>query len=349
MLVFLVLFINLISFTKNIPEVELGDSSLKSFSLSTSYNFFFYYTVTAGIAELVFLENEYKINEVYYCSVSEYLPPTDETIRSCTFYYLPSYDSKSTSSGTEYYYKINPSGFYRYMIIKYSGKTYSGFIKAGAMLNNMENLPVDSNYDTKLPRTFGDGNTYFYSSISNPASDYIYFNLSQSAGDLTKTIEYCIADSNPKNYFIRTIRSCIFKSLDYYKTGNINSNHEYYYKVNIRSYNGYYIVGRYIYYANYDALYAKSSYHEFNYIPSTPSTPSTPGTPSTPSTSSKSLSTVAIVFIVIGSVVFVSIIIGIVCYICKKRATNNISFVPTQPAIVVSAPSYPLLEQNNMY
>ena len=62
-------------------------------------------------------------------------------------------------------------------------------------------------------------------------------------------------------------------------------------------------------------------------------------------------------FIVIAGVVFVSVIIIIICYCCKKRNSNNINYVqtqpavvvPEQPALVVQTPSYPLMEQNNMY
>ena len=70
-----------------------------------------------------------------------------------------------------------------------------------------------------------------------------------------------------------------------------------------------------------------------------------------------SISTLAIVFIVIAGVAFVSIIIVVLCYCCKRKAANNINYVPTQPAVVVpeqpalviQTPSYPLVEQNNMY
>ena len=54
----------------------------------------------------------------------------------------------------------------------------------------------------------------------------------------------------------------------------------------------------------------------------------------------KPLSTVAIVFIVIGSVIFVGIIIGLIVYCCKKRERQNLACAPIPSAVVVSPPNY---------
>ena len=59
---------------------------------------------------------------------------------------------------------------------------------------------------------------------------------------------------------------------------------------------------------------------------------------------SKPLSTVAIVFIIIGSLAFVGIIIGLIAYCYKRRESRNFANVPTQPAVMVSTPIYPSMD-----
>ena len=59
------------------------------------------------------------------------------------------------------------------------------------------------------------------------------------------------------------------------------------------------------------------------------------------------ISTVGIVFIVIGSAVFVGIIIGAIIYFYKKRKISKIADTLTQPDENASKSNFPLVEQNN--
>ncbi len=278
---------------------------------------------------IVLLDNGYNINNITYCNAYSY--PTKQVIDICYFHNLSSYDSKSTPLGTEYYYAKHIGSVKQYLIMRYSGKNVNGTIKASGVVAYMKKIEIDS-FGTSLTGDVN-GDTYFYSSIYS-GYEYIYFNLTDTSQYLNKTIYYCLTNDNPTDNYLRTIRSCSYSPLDYYKKGRTFVNDEYYYKVYTGSYYKYYVVVRYKYSSAFSSLYAQSSYHEFT-------------EPSKPTTNT-SFSTLSIVFIAIGGVALLGGMITIIYYYCGKRKVNNIANGPTQPAVVDSNPSIPFVQQNNM-
>ena len=213
-----------------------------------------------------------------------------------------------------------------YLIIKYSGSNSYGTIKArGSFSTLIQKISVGSNTDTTLKK-YDEIYNYFYASVGYPSYNYLYFYFDDPYTNLKDPIYICKTNNDPETYS-STIRDCYFSSL-YYDEKNPTSNYDYSYKVDISSYHGGYVIVKYSFRSSYDSLYVKALYK------------------------SNKLSTVAIVFIAIAGVVFVTIIIAILCYSCKRRAANNIAYVPTQPptivseqpALVVQTPSYPLVQ-----
>ena len=179
-----------------------------------------------------------------------------------------------------------------------------------------------------MPKTYND----FYTDISNPSSDYIYFNISDLNDNLNQPIYYCKTDKNPEYY--EPTSNCSLVILNYYDKKDSNGKYEYYYTVDTSSYRGTYIVVRYYVNHSSGSLYARSSYRD-------PSDHSR-----APSSSNKNLSTLGIVFIAIAAVAFIGIIITIVYYYCRKEENSNVSFIPNEPTVVISAPN--LVIENNI-
>ena len=255
-----------------------------------------------------------------------------QEINSCNFKsrYCDDYDYPGSSKG--YYYKI-PLSYSRsnYLIIKYSGSNNYGTIKArGSFSTFIEKIKVNISSDTSLTK-YSEIFNYFYGYIDYNKHDYVYFYFNDSYINLYDPIYYCKTDNNPEYYF-SIIRDCRFLSLSYDEK-NPTSNYNYSYKVDVSTFHGGYVIVRYSVGSSYNSLYVKGLYN----------------------ISSKSLSTLAIVFIVIAGVVFIGILITIICcFCCKRRAANNITYVPTQPATkilpktdeVIQTPTYPLVEKN---
>ena len=329
MKVLCLLFLVFKVYSFSLQYIPIGNTSLTPLTPSTDFDYFFFLAVWNRNTQIVLLDNGYKINNIRYCNAYSY--PTEQSIDTCLFYDLTSYDSKSTPLGTEYYYEKQIGSGTPYIIIRYSGKNVNGTIKASAVVAYIEKIETDS---FGIPLT-GDVNsdTYFYSSIYF-GYEYIYFNLTDTSQYINKTIHYCLTNDHPKNNYLRTIRSCSFSPLDYYKKGRTFVNDEFYYQVYTRSYYRNYVVVRYNYSSSSGSLYAQSSYQEFK-------------EPSKPTTNT-SLSTLSIVFIAIAGVALLGIMLTIICYYCGKRKANNIAYVPTKPAVVDSNPSIPLVQQNNM-
>ena len=129
---------------------------------------------------------------------------------------------------------------------------------------------------------------------------------------------------DPKKYPPKN--SC-FNRLSYSEK-NPNDHYNYSYIIDQSSYRGGYIIVKY-YVDSIDDAYYSLGARSLSY------------------SLSKPLSTVAIVFIVIGSVVFVGIIIGVIIYFYRKRKANKSSDTLTQPD-AASSPSNPFVEQNNI-
>ena len=298
----------------------MGSSSLKDLN-TPIFTDYFYFPIdsrsTYNTANLLLFIPSMGFENIYYCSTSSY--PSDETINSCTFTLI----NYVKSSGSLEYYKIPISSSASYIIIKYSGRNRYLTIKARSYF--MEKIPVNS-YDKTKISTFTDTDNYFYMKIGNPSHDYLYFNFINSDSTFDKTIYFCQTDNNPEY----DSPSCSFRPIDRYGQNYTYNNYENYYKADIRTYSGEYIIVKFQYNSksSYPTLYLKSSYNDFYHKP---------------------LSTVAIVLIVIGSVVFVGIIIIIIHCCYKKRAAYNSTHEVNQSAVVVSNnPDFPLMEKNNM-
>ena len=76
-----------------------------------------------------------------------------------------------------------------------------------------------------MPKTYND----FYTDISNPSSDYIYFNISDLNDNLNQPIYYCKTDKNPEYY--QPTSNCSLVILNYYDKKDSNGKYEYYYTV----------------------------------------------------------------------------------------------------------------------
>ena len=132
------------------------------------------------------------------------------------------------------------------------------------------------------------------------------------------------------------VNRCYFRSLSRYSHSSSSSTEDSYYSVRLENYNYQYIIVRYSG-NSYGRLYGRSSY---NYLYGSSSSSSSSSSPS-------KLSTVAIVFIVIGSVIFASVIIGLICYACKRRQDAETITYTNQSAIAISPT--PIIAPNNVY
>ena len=300
-------------------EVESSLTTLKSSNDQEHFYFSLNGYKSYSYIYLLISENLCDVYKIYYCDTTIY--PTEESIRSYTYYGVDYYYSQSTSSGKEKYYRIPIDSSKSYIIIKYYGTNSDGTIKARSTIYPfIFKVPVDSGPDLRFS-TLVNAYNYLYSSIGYPSSDYLYFYFYDPYFNLVDPIYYCITSYNPENY---PSPCSSFDSLSYYDK-KPNNNYAYSYRVDTSSYRGQYVILKYtVKYSNYVGI--KSSYTAYS-LP---------------------LSTVAIVFIVIGSVIFVGLIIFLIYYFCKKRNADNISYTPTQPGVATSTPTYPLMEQNNM-
>jgi hypothetical protein len=153
----------------------------------------------------------------------------------------------------------------------------------------------------------------FYATIFD-----LYFYLDDSSYGLTTPIEYCVTDSYPGN---SDSFSCNYKTLYTYSTsGSLK-----YFKVTSYYLSAYrYIVLKYTGSNPGGYLYAKASYDDIFDIVGT------------------TLSIVSIVCIVIGCIVFVSILITVLCCVFRRRRIyGGVGYVPPQPAVVITTPLNP--------
>ena len=326
------LFLIFITYSENsIQEIYLGCFRMETLKSSIMNDYFFFYTHLGKDENLLLIDDNYDMNDIYYCSVFIHTLPTESTIKNCSFNILYPYDSRNTSKGIEYYYNITSSSKYNYIIIRYSGSKYKGNIKACALYADIKKIPIGSFYETNITRI---ANTYafFYSSIEYPHPNYLYFNITDRDTQFDKSMHYCFSHSNPESNFFGTINRCDIFSLSYYnKTKNKYGLYEYYYKVDVSHYDTInIIIVKFGFCSSTRQLYAQNSYDEYGY---------------TPSSKTKPLSTLTIVFIVTGAAAFLGIIITVIFYYCRKKEVNNITYTPNEPAEGRAAPSpYPLMQ-----
>ena len=162
------------------------------------------------------------------------------------------------------------------------------------------------------------GDNYFYMDLFYATIFDLYFYLDDSSYGLTLPIEYCVTDSYPGN---SDSFSCNYKTLYTSSTsGSLK-----YFKVTSYYLSSYrYIVVKYTGSNPGGYLYAKASYDDIFDIVGT------------------TLSIVSIVCIVIGCIVFVSILITVLCCVFRRRRIyGGVGYVPPQPAVVITTPLNP--------
>jgi hypothetical protein len=183
------------------------------------------------------------------------------------------------------------------------------------LCSTMKRVYID---DSVYTLNTNSGDNYFYMDLFYATIFDLYFYLYDSSYGLTTPIEYCVTDSYPGN---SDSFSCNYKTLYTYSTsGSLK-----YFKVTSYYLSAYrYIVLKYTGSNPGGYLYAKASYDDIFDIVGT------------------TLSIVSIVCIVIGCIVFVSILITILCCVFRRRRIyGGVGYVPPQPAVVISTPLNP--------
>jgi hypothetical protein len=183
------------------------------------------------------------------------------------------------------------------------------------LCSTMKRVYID---DSVYTLNTNSGDNYFYMDLFYATIFDLYFYLDDSSYGLTTPIEYCVTDSYPGN---SDSFSCNYKTLYTSRTsGSLK-----YFKVTSYYLSSYrYIVVKYTGSNPGGYLYAKASYDDIFDIVGT------------------TLSIVSIVCIVIGCIVFVSILITVLCCVFRRRRIyGGVGYVPPQPAVVISTPLNP--------
>ena len=183
------------------------------------------------------------------------------------------------------------------------------------LCSTMKRVYID---DSVYTLNTNSGDNYFYMDLFYATIFDLYFYLDDSSYGLTTPIEYCVTDSYPGN---SDSFSCNYKTLYTYSTsGSLK-----YFKVTSYYLSAYrYIVVKYKGSNPGGYLYAKASYDDIFDIVGT------------------TLSIVSIVCIVIGCIVFVSILITVLCCVFRRRRIyGGVGYVPPQPAVVITTPLNP--------
>ena len=183
------------------------------------------------------------------------------------------------------------------------------------LCSTMKRVYID---DSLYTLNTNSGDNYFYMDLFYATIFDLYFYLDDSSYGLTIPIEYCVTDSYPGS---SDSFSCNYKTLYTSSTsGSLK-----YFKVTSYYLSAYrYIVLKYTGSNPGGYLYAKASYDDIFDIVGT------------------TLSIVSIVCIVIGCIVFVSILITVLCCVFRRRRIyGGVGYVPPQPAVVITTPLNP--------
>ena len=183
------------------------------------------------------------------------------------------------------------------------------------LCSTMKRVYID---DSVYTLNTNSGDNYFYMDLFYATIFDLYFYLDDSSYGLKTPIEYCVTDSYPGN---SDSFSCNYKTL--YTSSTSGSLR--YFKVTSYYLSAYrYIVVKYTGSNPGGYLYAKASYDDIFDIVGT------------------TLSIVSIVCIVIGCIVFVSILITVLCCVFRRRRIyGGVGYVPPQPAVVITTPLNP--------
>ena len=183
------------------------------------------------------------------------------------------------------------------------------------LCSTMKRVYID---DSVYTLNTNSGDNYFYMDLIHATIFDLYFYLDDSSYGLKTPIEYCVTDSYPGN---SDSFSCNYKTLYTSSTsGSLK-----YFKVTSYYLSAYrYIVLKYTGSNPGGYLYAKASYDDIFDIVGT------------------TLSIVSIVCIVIGCIVFVSILITVLCCVFRRRRIyGGVGYIPPQPAVVITTPLNP--------
>ena len=183
------------------------------------------------------------------------------------------------------------------------------------LCSTMKRVYIDDSLHTLNTNS---GDNYFYMDLIYATIFDLYFYLDDSSYGLTTPIEYCVTDSYPGS---SDSFSCDYRTLYTSRTsGSLK-----YFKVTSYYLSAYrYIVVKYTGSNPGGYLYAKASYDDIFDIVGT------------------TLSIVSIVCIVIGCIVFVSILITVLCCVFRRRRIyGGVGYVPPQPAVVITTPLNP--------
>ena len=183
------------------------------------------------------------------------------------------------------------------------------------LCSTMKRVYID---DSVYTLNTNSGDNYFYMDLIHATIFDLYFYLDDSSYGLKTPIEYCVTDSYPGN---SDSFSCNYKTLYTSSTsGSLK-----YFKVTSYYLSAYrYIVVKYTGSNPGGYLYAKASYDDIFDIVGT------------------TLSIVSIVCIVIGCIVFVSILITVLCCVFRRRRIyGGVGYIPPQPAVVITTPLNP--------
>lgn len=332
MKVIIILFLILIIYCNpnELQYISIAANSTTTLN-SSKYDSYFYLSITGlrpdfSYFYLLILDEGYDIDNIYYKYFESFPIEDISYIGFSPIENLNGRDIKPMPTGKAYYYSMPIWNKDNFLFIRYTGRNIGGTIKARAhFIPFIDNITVGSNYTTNLT-TIEYKDHYFYMNITNKGYQFLYFILEVNNQVLDLPIHYCKTYNSPENY-LPTILQCSFHPLNYYQSKSSNGEMKYYYKVAIYDVNppfGFFLF-------RYSALtYGKvllRSYYIDPYVPP--------------------ISTVGIVFIVIGSVVFVGIIIFVIIYFYKKRKASKIADVLTQQDVNTSKSTYPLVEQNN--
>lgn len=183
------------------------------------------------------------------------------------------------------------------------------------LCSTMKRVYID---DSLYTLNTNSGDNYFYMDLIYATIFDLYFYLDDSSYGLTIPIEYCVTDSYPGS---SDSFSCDYKTLYTSRTsGSLK-----YFKVTSYYLSAYrYIVVKYKGSNPGGYLYAKASYDDIFDIVGT------------------TLSLVSIICIVIGCIVFVSVLITVLCCVFRRRRIyGGVGYVPPQPAVVITTPLNP--------
>ena len=310
---------------KNLKMSKVFRNSKTSLPTSTSENKFFYltnneyYSYSSYI--YIYLEdNDFRLinGKMKYCLTNTNPDSSpDSAVSGCSFITISYYNYQRESITDKYYYKIPITNSYTYSIIYYEGSNTSGSLDITSDYNDLTQCikmtQVSRNSRLSLPTSTLE-NKYFYLTNSEyySYSNYIYICLEDNNfGFRYYNIKYCNTNTNPGSNPDSAVSGCFFSYLPYYSRKSSSGTYKYYYQISTTNSYTYSI----IYYEGSDSSKAPYVTSDYKSLLNDDN-----------SEVLSTLSTGAIIGIIIGSNIFLVIIIIIICYFCPCFRKNKIDF-----------------------